>query len=148
MTQHTHPAMRLTTRIYSALTRGNPSRRDPATREEPDPPIYSYLDLSTGHTRLGELETLLAITAGSAGPRTIRHEWGAWVNVPTDDDEDGQETLAAISEDCPHITACLRYARAHGCWWINFDADAATVGALAEFDHSHELAQRRAETAR
>lgn len=100
-------------------------------------PVYTYLDLSSAHTRTGELETLLELTAGAQGPRTIAHHYGAWVNVPGHDDAD--DSLDEIREQCPEIVNCLRYARALGCWWINFDADAAEVEALARFDHGpHE----------
>jgi uncharacterized protein (DUF849 family) len=94
--------------------------------------VYRYLDLSTAHTSPGELDAVIALTTSSAGPRTIRHEWGAWVNVPgTDDDE---ITLDALQERCPSVVACLRYARALDCQWINFDADAEVVDALPQFE--------------
>jgi hypothetical protein len=108
------------------------------------PPVYTYLDLSTAHTRPDELETLLAITSGARGPRTIAHDWGAWVNVPCDDDSGAMDTLEQIRERCPDIVRCLRYARGLGCTWINFDADADVVEALAQFDHAQIPTQRSA----
>lgn len=103
-------------------------------------PVYKYLDLSTSHTRPGELETLLAITAHARGPRTIPHDWGAWVNVPGDDDSKGAcEAFEEIREQCPEIVTCLCYARSLRCTWINFDGDAEVVQALAQFDHAPAL---------
>lgn len=96
-------------------------------------PVYRYLDLSTAHTRPGELEALTLSTTGARGPHTIPHKWGAWVNVPVDD-EDDRESLDAIRERCPAIVACLRYASELECTWVNFDADAGIVQTLARFE--------------
>ena len=100
-------------------------------------PVYQYLDLSSAHTQPGELELLLALTAGATGPRTIRHQWGAWVNVPEGPGET-TESLHAIEGLCPAVAACVKYARGLGCQWINFDVDADTVPALAQYDHSEQ----------
>lgn len=111
---------------------------DNAYKAAPGLPIYRYLDLSTAHTRPRELNTLLAATSQARGPRTIAHKYGAWVNVPTASESEAGETLEAILARCPHVAACLRYARQARCTWINFDADAEQIDGLEVFDWKQE----------
>lgn len=103
------------------------------------PPVYSFLDLSTGHVTHDEWEAVCRAWPAlddAYGPRVIKHEYGAWVNVP------GIEPAGALTPEeaeeftghYPNVGACLTRARELGCTWINFDQDAEQDEALPTFE--------------
>ena len=100
-------------------------------------PVYQYLDLSTAHVTHDEWQ---AITDGlidlEDGPRVIKHDYGAWVNVP---DVDPAGPLSAddqldLAVQYPNLDRCLTRAREQGCNWMNFDQDAAEEPDLPRFE--------------
>lgn len=90
--------------------------------------VHRFLDLSTGHL---PKEEMLLITASPK--RVIKHEFGAWAYVPSDDSEADFEDVDW--DAYPALKAVLMYARTlDDIWWINFDQDAATIDALPTWD--------------
>jgi hypothetical protein len=93
-------------------------------------PVFKYLDLSTSHLTQAEMESIA--TNGSC--RAIPHEYGAWVSVATDK-ESLQEDLKELPlNGFSNLAACLRFAAAKRCAWINFDQDADREAGLKEFN--------------
>jgi hypothetical protein len=97
--------------------------------------VYKYLDLSTGHVPLAEWEAICARfpALDDAGPRVIKHDYGAWVNVRDFDNDGDQEAEAELREHYPSFMACHDRARELDCTWINFDQDGDSVD-LPTFD--------------
>lgn len=98
-------------------------------------PVYRYLDLSTAHLTEAEMDAVNARLAAidDETPRVIVHEYGAWVNVTTDEAVD-EQAEAALAAAYPNLAACIKHARELGCWWINFDQDAGADGALPTYE--------------
>lgn len=98
--------------------------------------VYSYLDISTAHLTEAEMlairDNLPALE--DVGPRVIVHEYGAWVNVPSDSLTMDETDEAAFTESYPNLRACLERARELGCLWVNFDQDAEQDPALATYE--------------
>ena len=90
------------------------------------PPLFIYADLSTGHLPYQEMQTLT-----DAPPRVLTHEYGAWVNVPADFEDDDHEDYW---EDFPALRKVIEWARKQGANWINFDADGDTVDDLPTWE--------------
>lgn len=86
--------------------------------------IYKYMDISTGNLRREDAMLLDAhISHGrSCEVRVIGHDYGYFVNVPHDDQDDIYKALVkqGFSDDFVH---CLIKAYARDCYWINFDQD-------------------------
>lgn len=95
--------------------------------------VYSYLDLSTAHLTEGEMDAVAhnLPDRDDTGPRIIRHEYGAWVNVPSGWDDAEKAELARLY---PNLAACIEHARSLGCLWINFDQDGDTIADLPAFE--------------
>jgi hypothetical protein len=93
--------------------------------------VYSYLDISTAHLTEAEMNAVSGrlVLEVDKTPRVIVHEYGAWVNVLSDEQAD-VELVAAY----PNLAACLKRARELGCLWINFDQDAAHDPALPTYE--------------
>lgn len=87
--------------------------------------IHTFADLSTAHLPQPEMQNIVT------GPvRAIEHEYGAWVNVPSvEDDPDTEEW-----EEFPALHKVLAWAREKNARWINFDADAETTEDLPTWD--------------
>lgn len=98
-----------------------------------NPPVFQYLDLSTGHLTEAEMNVVNARFAGDDDdtPRVIAHEYGAWVNVQQVGTTYDEATFAA---NYPNIAACINRARELDCNWINFDQDAGYDGALPTYE--------------
>ena len=81
-----------------------------------------FLDLSTEHLPAGEREALEDHFADIDGqtPTVVSHGYGAWVHVVDDIDDLCEDFARAY----PAMHLIISQARAHGCDWINLDADA------------------------
>jgi len=70
----------------------------------------------------------LALLAGDLldndWPRVIAHQYGWWINVPTDPE------IYDFSDQAPSLAAIIDHARTLDCAWVNLDADADTIDAL------------------
>lgn len=105
--------------------------------------VHAFLDCSVAHLTPKDkvlLEHWAAeegVTYGRPIPyRTIAHKYGWIVHVRLDEAEDRKDAEAqaceeGISETFFEVQA---YARKHGCWWINFDADADEISGLAVWE--------------
>lgn len=95
--------------------------------------VFRYLDLSTGHLPEAEFDAVAGNLSNLDidGPRIIRHDYGAWVNVPAGWGPD--ETLD-LTVAYPNLAACIEHARTVDCQWINFDQDGNRIAALPVFD--------------
>lgn len=67
--------------------------------------------------------------------RVLPHDHGAFVHVNLDKDDGPaeQDANARAAGYSPAMLACLAYARAAGCWWINFDTDAEPLDVLPTY---------------
>lgn len=93
-----------------------------------NPAVHQFLDASTGHLPEAERAGLESgELLDNKTPRVITHTYGWWVNVPDEIDEDD-------FADAPALLAAVRFAANLGCWWINFDADAAHVDGLTLYE--------------
>jgi hypothetical protein len=88
---------------------------------------HSYLDLSTGHLRREDIS--LAESSSAAATRVVPHQYGVWIAVPEDDDEDENRRSTT-----PSLQACLEFARQANCSWINFDSDGDREAELPFYD--------------
>jgi hypothetical protein len=90
------------------------------------PHIRTFLDLSTAHLRPKDKEALECYAAPESmtGPSTAKHMYGWWMYATDDYDPALTDVLENIS----------KYARAHGCEYVLFDADAPEDEALPMFD--------------
>lgn len=97
-----------------------------------NPAVMQYLDASTAHLPQHERDGLQSgELLDNKTPRVIPHEYGWWVNVPDEIDEDDFERA-------PALLAVVRFARRHNCNWINFDVDARIVDRLQSYDEENE----------
>lgn len=103
---------------------------DPITGDQPaHPVIRTFLELSTAH-----LPEHLGSPGGLDHTRgVIAHgtDTGFWLWVPNDPDESAQATTDPVPDV---VLAIQRYARARGCDYVRFDADADQVGELPTWD--------------
>lgn len=93
----------------------------PATEVDPNEPTGRiYLDIANSMLTEREMNEI-----GTAPPRVILHEYGAWVHVSPDEHDDDPLDPAADEEwaDFPNLNAVLRAARDRGADWVNFDVD-------------------------
>ncbi len=91
------------------------------------PDIRTFLDLSTAHLPQEICDRL------GAEPGVVAHEtvygWLMWVpDNPGDPDERGGEPVPDV------VLVIQRYARAAGCDFVLFDADADRIDALPTWD--------------
>jgi hypothetical protein len=91
----------------------------------PVPSVRRFLDLSTVHLPQATLLDLSDLPGVVADPTPF----GAWLWVPCDVEES-----AEWDPPPPEVLAIQTYARALGCDWVLFDADAPTTSALPTFD--------------
>jgi hypothetical protein len=89
-------------------------------------PVCHYLDLTTAHVTEREWEAIAANwpALDDSGPRVIKHDYGAWVNVRDFDEDGDQHDEAILREHYPNFMRCHDRARELDCAWINFDQDA------------------------
>jgi hypothetical protein len=87
--------------------------------------VLKYLDLSTAHLPEGERTALQAgELLDNDWPRVITHEYGWWVNVPSD------PVAYDFSDQAPALAQIIKHARELDCEWVNIDRDADTIDAL------------------
>lgn len=120
--------------------------------EEQDKPETSMmLTLSTAHLREETAEmmdsdcreelSMLSIypkialplqVIGESSPEEIEREsFGWWVYILRDDPSEDTDGLEDLPED---LSACVRYAKDHGCSLICFDGDGDTVSSLPVYE--------------
>lgn len=91
-------------------------------------PVRKFLDLSTGH--LGKESR--AYLEAPQWPTVYQLEYGWLVHVP--EGQLAEEMKEQEADVPPALMACLTRARALGCVYILFDADAGADDALAWFE--------------
>lgn len=98
--------------------------------------VHAFLDASTAHITRSDNDILQewarmepAESPRAAPYRTIAHSYGFFVHVQHDDvgEYEEQATEDGISDS---FLTLQRKARELGCWWINLDRDADTLGFL------------------
>lgn len=113
-----------------------------STPQTQTPGVRSFLDCSTGHLDrpdacwlLHDLEAMppaaraaLEGVADAHAPFMQRHTYGARILV---DDHDAVIRWATAC--CATLAPVLTYAKAHGCWEINFDRDADHLPGIATY---------------
>jgi hypothetical protein len=90
-------------------------------------PVYQYLDLTTAHVTEQEWEAIATNwpALDDSGPRVIKHDYGAWVNVQEEFAVGESEEAAVFAMRYPNVHRVLVHAHHAGCNWINFDQDAS-----------------------
>lgn len=99
------------------------------------PAVHHFLDLSTAHLKPEDNDLLGRWANDPASPVTvIRYEYGFKVLVSLD--EEHQRILKACQKSgaSKELLEIMRYARANGCWFINFDRDATAQDCFPTFD--------------
>lgn len=89
---------------------------------------HLFADVSTAHLPDYERESVSAVHC----IRVIDHDYGYWVNVPTDDLSGRLGELA--DEGFPVLAHLVETAANLGCWWINLDRDAPAHPRLPTFE--------------
>jgi len=95
----------------------------PAAPLDTDTGVQLYLDLSTGHV---SYEDWLKMKEWNGPIRVRHHRYGLimWVSDDREEFNDLPETIRQIAI----------YAKANGCWLINFDQDAQIINGLDYYD--------------
>jgi hypothetical protein len=107
----------------------------------PVPGVRTYLDASTAHITQDDDTRLRAWAAlepedskGSAPSRTIGHAYGYFVHVALDETAEEHDSDAREAGMSDGFFALMKYARQHGCCWINLDRDADQIDGLPTFN--------------
>jgi len=100
----------------------------PVGEELPAGFVRRLLDLSTAHLpeRYSEEEL-----RGQPGVVAYDLPYGWMLKVPADVEEDCHEAGEVIAAE---VLTVLRFARAHGCDWVLFDADGDVCDQLPTWD--------------
>jgi hypothetical protein len=106
-----------------------------------DGPVYRYLDASVAHLAPDEREVVL-FTADDPPmgvglhrpllPRIVPHRFGAFVNVPSELDDNELDAMQA--DGFPSLVEVIVFAAQRGCNWINFDQDGAEIPELPSYE--------------
>jgi hypothetical protein len=88
--------------------------------------IHTYLDLTTAHLsretmdQLSNYEQGCAVGMGWPAMSIAPYEYGAFVTVPPDDEDEDRVAMDALPED---LACVLAHARKIGVYVVRFDAD-------------------------
>ena len=100
--------------------------------------IYKYMDLSIGHLTKEDYSILKNVkihnNRDSWAVSIAVHAYGIWVWVPDKEDILLYEEMGLEHGLSASLFKVIRYARRHGCNWINFDGDAENCDELEVFD--------------
>lgn len=100
------------------------------------PAVRHYLDVGTEHLPRPELDGLAGNDLIPGHDWIItNHAYGWWVWVPPDLNDEDNYYPSALA-DYPGLAAIIRHAHAHGCSWVNLDADGCTISDLPVYDHA------------
>jgi hypothetical protein len=106
-----------------------------------DGPVYRYLDVSVAHLAPDEREVVLSTPDDPPIgvdihrpllPRVVPHRFGAFVNVPSELDDNELDAMQA--DGFASLVEVLVFAAQRGCNWINFDQDGAEIPELALYE--------------
>jgi len=95
------------------------------------PNIMKYMDLSTGHITEWDDHMIEMDTRGLV---FASHRYGYFVWVPEKEDQEAYFKSILKLGYSEALCNVLRYAREHGCNWVNFDSDAFVCEDLPTHD--------------